>query len=175
MRCGGPSAVTYRKTAEVAGAAPSSVGYYFDSIDSLIEEATAFNMKLWLDLAEDVAQYAESISQDECYDRLVELIIKVILPDSFENINAHYLQILDASNHQSVAARYRRGRLMVDEVVARIASHAGLKIDNPRMISMIVDGAAILAIAEGSSVRNASRRALNEAFAYALSNRHVVR
>ena len=39
LREEGPKAVTYRKVAKWAGAASSSVGYYFDSVTELLHEA----------------------------------------------------------------------------------------------------------------------------------------
>ena len=41
LREQGPKAVTYRKVAKWAGAASSSVGYYFDSVTQLLHEPVA--------------------------------------------------------------------------------------------------------------------------------------
>ena len=60
LRERGPEAVTYRKVAEWAGAASSSVGYYFDSVTELLYEAGCYNVELWIARAEKVAQAAET-------------------------------------------------------------------------------------------------------------------
>ena len=52
LRERGPEAVTYRKVAEWAGAASSSVGYYFDSVTELLYEAGCYNIELWIARAE---------------------------------------------------------------------------------------------------------------------------
>ena len=62
LRERGPEAVTYRKVAEWAGAASSSVGYYFDSVTELLYEAGCYNIELWIARAEKVAQAAEAVS-----------------------------------------------------------------------------------------------------------------
>ena len=48
LREQGPKAVTYRKVAKWAGAASSSVGYYFDSVTQLLHEAGRYNIQLWV-------------------------------------------------------------------------------------------------------------------------------
>ena len=55
LREQGPKAVTYRKVAKWAGAASSSVGYYFDSVTQLLHEAGRYNIQLWAERAEKAA------------------------------------------------------------------------------------------------------------------------
>ena len=75
LRERGPEAVTYRKVAEWAGAASSSVGYYFDSVTELLYEAGCYNIELWIARAEKVAQAADAFSPEECRERVVDLLL----------------------------------------------------------------------------------------------------
>ena len=69
LREEGPNAVTYRKVAKWAGAASSSVGYYFESTMQLLQEAAQQNMQLWIQRAEEVAREAEALTQETCKKR----------------------------------------------------------------------------------------------------------
>ena len=80
LRERGPEAVTYRKVAEWAGAASSSVGYYFDSVTELLYEAGCYNIELWIARAEKVAQAADAFSPEECRERVVDLLLEACLP-----------------------------------------------------------------------------------------------
>lgn len=82
LRERGPEAVTYRKVAEWAGAASSSVGYYFDSVTELLHEAGCYNIELWIARAEKVAQAADAFSPEECRERVVDLLLEACLPDA---------------------------------------------------------------------------------------------
>lgn len=172
LRETGPSAVSYRKTAERAKAAPSSVGYYFESIDDLLCEAAIYNMDAWLEYAEEIAQYAESLSSDECMAILDELVVKVCLPEGFSTPVAHYQQLIGASSSDVVVSAYRKGRIQIDSIVKRIVCHAGISITNPRIVSSLIDGAAILAITQGANVQEYARETIGDAFSYALKHRN---
>ena len=65
LREQGPKAVTYRKVAKWAGAASSSVGYYFDSVTQLLHEAGRYNIQLWAERAEKAASTAEGLEPEE--------------------------------------------------------------------------------------------------------------
>ncbi len=65
LREQGPSSVTYRHVAGKAGAASSSVGYYFDSIDDLLREAAEYNVRMWARRAEKAADAAEDLTREE--------------------------------------------------------------------------------------------------------------
>ena len=81
LREQGPKAVTYRKVAQWAGAASSSVGYYFESTNQLLYEAGRYNIQLWAERAENSAATAESMDQADCRKHLVNLLISASLPD----------------------------------------------------------------------------------------------
>lgn len=165
LREDGPSSVTYRRVAQKAGAASSSVGYYFESIDALLREAADFNMRLWSQRAEKAAQDAEELPVEECRERLEELLLQACLPEDFTKPAAHYEQLMSASESLVVTAAYRRGRLRLDGAIERILEHAGYSGFNPRMVVALVDGAAVQGISEGYPVREAARNLLTEALA----------
>ena len=164
LREKGPSSVTYRRVADKAGAASSSVGYYFESIDALLREAADFNMRLWSQRAEKAAQDAEALTREECRERLEELLLQACLPEDFTKPAAHYEQLMSASESLIVTSTYRRGRLRLDGAINRILEHAGIAGFNPRMVVAIVDGAAVLGISEGYPVREMAKSLLTELF-----------
>lgn len=162
LREQGPSAVTYRGVAKWAGAASSSVGYYFDSVTQLLHEAGRYNIQLWADRAEDAADFAESLSVEECRSRVVELLLKAALPEHGNKPAAHYAQLIAASESSAVTEAYRKGRVSLDAAIARILSHA--QIDMPSsMVSIIVDGSAVIGISEGYDVYILAEQRLQEA------------
>lgn len=165
LREDGPSSVTYRRVAQKAGAASSSVGYYFESIDALLREAADFNMRLWSQRAEKAAQDAEALSAGECREHLEELLLQACLPEDFTKPAAHYEQLMTASESLVVTAAYRRGRLRLDGAIERILEHAGYSEFNPRMVVALVDGAAVQGISEGYTVREVAKNFLTEALA----------
>lgn len=167
----GPFQVSYRKTAERAGAAPSSVGYYFDSIEDLLKDAAKFNMDLWVDRANEIADKFEGLSQEESLDALVTALLDVCIPTDLSTPVAHYQQLIGVSVSDAVIAEYRRGRILIDSVVQRILVHAEIGDANPRMVTSIIDGAAILAMSEGSDVWEVSKSILTEAFDFSLAHR----
>jgi len=164
LREKGPSSVTYRRVADQAGAASSSVGYYFDSIDELLREAADFNMRLWSQRAEKAAADAEVLSREDCRACLEDLLLQACLPEDFTRPAAHYEQLMTASESLVVTAEYRRGRVRLDEAISRILTHAGYSGMNPRLVVSIVDGAAVLGISEGYEVRHAAKELLTETF-----------
>lgn len=151
LREQGPKAVTYRKVAQWAGAASSSVGYYFESTNQLLYEAGCYNIQLWAERAENAAATAESMNQADCRKHLVNLLISASLPDSV-NPAAHYTQLLAASESEDVTEAYRNGRVQLDQAVGRILKHAGVKLP-AHVVGIVVDGAAVAAISEGHEVR----------------------
>lgn len=165
LREKGPSAVTYRRVADKAGAASSSVGYYFDSIDELLQEAAAFNMRLWSQRAEKAASDAEELSRDECRATLEDLLLQACLPEDFTRPAAHYEQLITASESLVVTAEYRRGRARLNKAIARILTRAGYSNLDPNLVASIVDGAAVMGISEGYEVRRAAKELLVEVFA----------
>ena len=84
LREQGPKAVTYRKVAKWAGAASSSVGYYFDSVTQLLHEAGRYNIQLWSERAEKAASAAEGLSPEECRRQVADLLVRACLPDKSE-------------------------------------------------------------------------------------------
>ena len=164
LRSEGPTAVTYRHVAEQAKAASSSVGYYFDSIDDLLREAGEFNMRLWAQRAEKAATEAEALKPEEAREHLVELLLRACLPDDLVVPPAHYEQLIKAAQSSVVIMAYRQGRDRLDAAINRILAHASVKA-NPRLVVAVVDGAAVMAISEGYSVRDTARTLLAEALA----------
>lgn len=164
LREKGPSAVTYRRVADKAGAASSSVGYYFDSIDELLQEAAAFNMRLWSQRAEKAASDAEELSREECRANLEDLLLQACLPEDFTRPAAHYEQLITASESLVVTAEYRRGRARLNKAISRILARAGYSGLDPNLVASIVDGAAVMGISEGYEVRRAAKELLVEVF-----------
>lgn len=151
LREQGPKAVTYRKVAKWAGAASSSVGYYFDSVTQLLHEAGRYNIQLWAERAEKAASAAEGMEVEECRKQVVELLIRACLPDDSVVPSAHYAQLIAAAESEVVTEAYQKGRVSLDAAIGRILSHAQIDMP-PRMVGTIVDGAAVAAISEGYDV-----------------------
>lgn len=162
LREQGPKAVTYRKVAKWAGAASSSVGYYFDSVTQLLHEAGRYNIQLWAERAEKAASAAEQLSREECREQAVDLLIRACLPDETVVPSAHYGQLIAAAESDVVTEAYQKGRVSLDAAIGRILAHAGIDMP-PRMVGTIVDGAAVAAISEGYDVRAFATELLREA------------
>ena len=152
LRERGPEAVTYRKVAEWAGAASSSVGYYFDSVTELLYEAGCYNIELWIARAEKVAQAADAFSPEECRERVVDLLLEACLPDDTVSMPAHYAQLIASAEAPVVTEAYRKGREALDAAVNRILVRAGVNL-TPSVVVALVDGGAVKAISEGYDVR----------------------
>lgn len=155
LREQGPKAVTYRKVAKWAGAASSSVGYYFDSVTQLLHEAGRYNIQLWAERAERAASAAEALSPEECREQVTDLLIRACLPDESVVPSAHYAQLIAAAESDVVTEAYQKGRVSLDAAIDRILTQAGIDMP-PRMVGTIVDGAAVAAISEGYDVRTFS-------------------
>ncbi|MEC4177058.1 TetR family transcriptional regulator [Adlercreutzia sp. R21] len=156
LRERGPEAVTYRKVAEWAGAASSSVGYYFESVTDLLYEAGCYNIELWIARAEKVAQTAETLTREECRERIIDLLVEACLPDDSVSMAAHYAQLIAASEAPVVTEAYRKGRAALDAAVNRILVHASVALE-PSVVGALVDGGAVKAISEGYDVREVVR------------------
>ena len=154
--------MTYRKVAEWAGAASSSVGYYFESVTDLLYEAGCYNIELWIARAEKVAQTADALSDEECRERVVDLLVEACLPDDTVSMSAHYAQLIAASEAPVVTEAYRKGREALDAAVNRILVHAGVSLA-PSVVGALVDGGAVKAISEGYDVREVVRDLLKAA------------
>ena len=162
LRERGPEAVTYRKVAEWAGAASSSVGYYFESVTDLLYEAGCYNIELWIARAEKVAQAAEALSGEECREQVVDLLVEACLPDDTVSMSAHYAQLIAASEAPVVTEAYRKGREALDAAVNRILVRADVSLA-PSVVGALVDGGAVKAISEGYDVREVVRDLLEAA------------
>lgn len=156
LRERGPEAVTYRKVAEWAGAASSSVGYYFDSVTDLLYEAGCYNIELWIARAEKAAAVADGYDQAECREKVVDLLIEACLPDTSVSMPAHYAQLIAASDAPVVTEAYRKGREALDAAVNRILVRAQVDV-TPAVVAALVDGGAVKAISEGYDVREIVR------------------
>ena len=139
LRERGPEAVTYRKVAEWAGAASSSVGYYFDSVTELLYEAGCYSIELWIARAEKVAQAADAFSPEECRERVVDLLLEACLPDDTVSMPAHYAQLIASAEAPVVTEAYRKGREALDAAVNRILVRAGVNL-TPSVVVALVDG-----------------------------------
>lgn len=162
LREEGPKAVTYRKVAKWAGAASSSVGYYFDSVTQLLHEAGRYNIQLWSERAEKAASAAEGLSPEECRRQVADLLVRACLPDESVVPSAHYGQLIAAAESDVVTEAYQKGRVSLDAAIGRILARAGINMQ-PRMVGAIVDGAAVAAISEGYDVREFATELLREA------------
>lgn len=151
LREQGPKAVTYRRVAKWAGAASSSVGYYFESATQLLHEAGRYNIQLWAERAEKAARMAEVLDEKKCRDQVVDLLIRACLPDESVSPAAHYAQLIAAAESDVVTEAYQKGRVSLDAAIGRILARAQITM-TPRMVGAIVDGAAVVAISEGYSV-----------------------
>ncbi|NHM15047.1 TetR/AcrR family transcriptional regulator [Xiamenia xianingshaonis] len=163
LREEGPRAVTYRKVAKWAGAASSSVGYYFDSVTQLLHEAGRYNIQLWGERAERVATTAEALPPEECRERLAELLVSASLPDDSIAPAGHYSQLIAAAEAPAVTEAYQKGRVMLELAISRILRHGGVTTMPPRMVGTVVDGAAIAALSEGYDVRDFAVSLVQEA------------
>lgn len=161
LRDEGPKAVTYRKVAKWAGAASSSVGYYFDSVTELLHEAGMYNIQLWAQRAERVADLSDKMEPEECRARITELLTRACLPDDSVIPAAHYAQLIGAADSEVVTEAYRKGRVLLDAAIARILDRAGVPM-TPRIVVALVDGAAVAAISEGYNVREMADKLLGE-------------
>lgn len=162
LREQGPKAVTYRKVAKWAGAASSSVGYYFDSVTQLLHEAGRYNIQLWAERAEKAASAAENMEPEECRKQVVALLISACLPDESVVPSAHYAQLIAAAESDVVTEAYQKGRVALDAAVERILSRAGIAMP-ARMVGVVVDGAAVAAISEGYNVHDFASSLLGDA------------
>ena len=162
LRERGPEAVTYRKVAEWAGAASSSVGYYFDSVTDLLYEAGCYSIELWIARAEKVAAIADGYDQAECRKRVVDLLMEACLPDDTVSMPAHYAQLIAASDAPVVTEAYRKGREALDAAVNRILVRANVRL-TPSVVVALVDGGAVKAISEGYEVSESVRDLLEAA------------
>lgn len=163
LREEGPSAVTYRRAAQRANTASSSVGYYFDSIDQLLSEAGEYNIQMWTKRAETAAEEAEKLSVEECRKKCIPLLIQACLPDYTTAPETHYAQLIAAAGSEDVTKAYQKGREALDAAVQRILSRAGVKIA-PRLIYAVIDGAAVTAISEDYDVAQMATYLLNDLF-----------
>ena len=154
LREQGPKAVTYRKVAKWAGAASSSVGYYFDSVTQLLHEAGRYNIQLWAERAEKAASAAEGLEPEECRRHVIDLLIRACLPDESVVPSAHYGQLIAAAESDVVTEAYQKGRVSLDAAIERILA---------RMVGTVVDGAAVAAISEGYDVRKFASDILRDA------------
>lgn len=162
LRERGPEAVTYRKVAEWAGAASSSVGYYFNSVADLLYEAGCYNIDLWIARAERVAEVADGLDEAECRERVVDLLMDACLPDDSATLPAHYSQLIAAGEAEAVTEAYRKGREALDAAVNRILVRSGVAL-TPTVVVALVDGGAVKAISEGYDVRETVRSLLEAA------------
>lgn len=151
LREEGPSAVTYRRVAKWAGAASSSVGYYFESVTELLLEAGQHNIQMWAQRAERAASAAEQLPPNQCREQCVDLLIKACLPEDSTVPSAHYAQLIAAADSEVVTQAYKKGRVALDAAIERILSRAEVSM-TPRLVVAIVDGAAVAAISEGYNV-----------------------
>lgn len=152
LREEGPAAVTYRKVAKWAGAASSSVGYYFESTTQLLQEAAQHNMQLWIQRVETVAAEADSLDTQECQVQIVDLLVRACLPDEGTALPAHYAQLLLADESLSVTEAYHKGRITLNAAIDRIMRCAGLP-ESSEIVTILVDGAVVQAISEGKDPR----------------------
>lgn len=163
LREEGPSAVTYRRVAQRAEAASSSVGYYFSSIDELLSEAGEYNIKMWTKRAESAAQEAEALSPAECRKQCIPLLIQACLPDYTTSPELHYAMLIASAGSADVTKEYQKGRQALNDAVQRILSRAGIDVA-PRLIYAVVDGAAVTAISEGYEVAQTASYLLKDLF-----------
>ena len=125
LREQGPKAVTYRKVAKWAGAASSSVGYYFDSVTQLLHEAGRYNIQLWAERAEKAASAAEGLEPEECRRHVIDLLIRACLPDESVVPSAHYGQLIAAAESVVVTEAYQKGRVSLDRYAAPYGGRRG--------------------------------------------------
>lgn len=159
LRAQGPSAVTYRRVAEWADASSSSVGYYFASINDLLEEAASYNISMWAQRAEKVANNCSALSTEECRKGIVGLLMRACLPEGITVPAAHYEQLITASESEIVTRAYRNGRVRLDAALEDILRCAKLSIP-PVLITSVVDGASVKALSEGLDLRELVKEAL---------------
>lgn len=165
LREDGPSAVTYRGVAKRAGAASSSVGYYFESMSQLLGEAGRYNIRLWGERAENVAAHAATLSEDECREQAVPLLIAACLPSDEPTLSAHYAQLIAVSGEPVVTKAYQQGHARLYDAVAAILDRAGYGGFPAPLVGTLVDGVAVTALSEGLNVHETAEAVLRQALA----------
>ena len=162
LRGQGPSAVTYRRVAEWAGASSSSVGYYFESISELLSEAAQHNITIWAQRAERVAIEAARLTPEECAENIVDLLLRACIPEDLVVPAAHYAQLINAAESDVVTHAYRSGCIRIAIAISAILDHAQIAMP-ASVVTAIVDGSAVKAISEDSDVWETARTCLTEA------------
>ncbi len=163
LREQGPSGVTYRRVAEWAGASSSSVGYYFESISELLSEAAQHNITIWTQRAEGVAHEANGLEPHECQERIIELLMRACLPEELNEPAAHYAQLVQSAESEVVVRAYKNGCIRIRQAVAFILERADVLLPS-ELITITVDGAAIMAISEHYDVYETVEEALKSLF-----------
>ena len=121
-----------------------------------------YNIQLWAQRAERVADLCEKLEPEECRARITELLTRACLPDDSIVPKAHYAQLIGAADSNVVTEAYRKGRVLLDAAIERILERAGVPM-TPRIVVAIVDGAAVTSISEGLDVRETTGKLLDEA------------
>lgn len=161
LREEGPEAVSYRRVAKMAGAASSAVGYYFDSLDEMLQEAEGYNIQLWVGRSETVAKAAEDMTPARCRKMCAKLLAGACLPDKRSSPFARYCQLISVVDGSLVVEEYRKGYRAVEGNLARILAHAGVHLD-VALVMAVADGAAVGALSEGYNVRAFAERMLRD-------------
>lgn len=161
LRTEGPASISYRKVAKLAGTASSSVGYHFESLDELLEEAARYNMHLWIKRARRIADIAEGQEKGINVGECAELLIRACLPDESESLSAHYLQLILASESKLVTTVYKNSRSELEDQVQRILDVAKIEV-TPRLVYAVIDGAAIACLSENRSLHKFEFNMLKE-------------
>ncbi|OKL53968.1 hypothetical protein BSZ39_06600 [Bowdeniella nasicola] len=154
----GPVAVSHRSVARKVGCSLSATTYYFSGLDELLAEAGKVNIRLWAHRAEQVAIAVEKEPPPTTLDGVVGAILQACLPPN-DNLENHYLQLLQAASTAPVATAYAAGRERLDEAIGRVLTHLGIT-KSPQLIVAVVDGSAVSAISEGRDLRETARQML---------------
>lgn len=160
LRQSGPQQVTHRTVAQRAGCSLSATTYYFDGMEELLTEAARRNIRTWASRAEGVAAQMTHETMPAGIEERAAILLRACLPPD-ESLEAHYLQLINASQSPLVTAAYQQGRHHLDAAVGHLLALMGLRLRASHLIAL-VDGAAVAALSEGLPIRETAGRLVEE-------------
>jgi DNA-binding transcriptional regulator YbjK len=146
----GPSAVTHRTVAARADVPLAATTYYFSGLDELVETAGRLLVERW------TAHTREVVEREDVPTTAggkAERIVDAIGPSGDDAaVRGFYEHLVAAGRSAALGRAYARTRNGLDDAVAELLAKLGLDV-SPQLLVAVVDGAALTALSEGSSVR----------------------
>lgn len=144
----GPAKVTCNRVAKVARIPQSQVLHYFDSIDWVLREAANCIADLMRKRSEEVVREAEKMRAEEIRGQIVDLLIKMCLPDDDSLLVCYYKQMLLVDEEKLLNEVFQKRRRNVNLLAEWLLRKSGSDLD-ARMLIIQIDGAVLQAISEG--------------------------